>query len=161
QAAAPAGAMVKLYRETCLQCHDNDGRGGIVRDTLPKVPDFTDVQWQAARSDAELARSILDGKGKSMPRMRDKLGAVPVKEVVAFVRAFRGGRQTVEDEDESPSASPPTTAAALPTPNPHATDAGQGAPAALQSREARRVFQRFCAACHGLDGKGSTVRDTM
>src|SRR5271165_3379364 len=47
---------LQVYRASCLECHDNDGRGGIVRDDLPTVPDFTVAKWHASRSDAELSR---------------------------------------------------------------------------------------------------------
>src|SRR6516165_1252761 len=63
-------AVIRLYRTTCLKCHDTDGKGEIVRDVMKTVPDFTDTAWHATRNDAELRRSILDGKGKSMPAMR-------------------------------------------------------------------------------------------
>src|SRR5690348_1869418 len=63
-------SVVKLYRSSCLKCHDTDGKGEIIRDTMPKVPDFTDAEWHATRSEADLRRSILEGKGKSMPPMR-------------------------------------------------------------------------------------------
>ena len=33
-----------------------------------------------------------------MPRMRDKLGSVDVRQMVAFVRKFSGGKQIVDDE---------------------------------------------------------------
>ena len=42
---------------------------------MPDLPDFSDAKWQAARSDAELKQSILNGKGKFMLPMKDKLGA--------------------------------------------------------------------------------------
>jgi serine/threonine protein kinase/mono/diheme cytochrome c family protein len=48
------------YNRYCIRCHGVDGRG--VWD-IPKVPDFTDARWQAARSDAEIVRAILEGKG--------------------------------------------------------------------------------------------------
>src|SRR5262249_37632960 len=75
--SSPAGP-IDVFRASCLECHDSDGRGAAGRDLLPEIPDFTDVRWQASRSDDALSRSILRGKGKSMPRMKDKLGTVDV-----------------------------------------------------------------------------------
>ena len=103
-ARAPAfpEAVVRIFRTSCLQCHDSDGRGEAARDSLPQIPDFTAARWQVARSDAELSHSILEGKGKSMPRWKGKLGSVDVKQMVAFVRAFREGGQVVPDSEEPP-----------------------------------------------------------
>jgi mono/diheme cytochrome c family protein len=163
-ASAPArsGKVVEVFRTACLECHDNDGRGAISRDTLPRIPDFTDAKWHGSRSDAELSRSILDGKGKSMPKMKDKLGTVQVSQMVAFVRGFQGGKQVVPDEEEAPT----------PALDQQRQPAGGGQrPAPVEStaarrpsqpnREASRLFQRFCARCHGTDGKGGNVRDSM
>ena len=161
-AAAPSSAAIRVFRASCLQCHDGDGRGEVGRDASPTIPNFTDAKWQASRSDAELTHSILEGKGKSMPKMKNKLGSVPAKEMVAFVRAFRGGKQVVEDEPEVPSPpEQPRVAtestgsgprpAASPTPDPNASSL----------REGSRLFRRSCAACHGADGKGSGMRDSL
>jgi mono/diheme cytochrome c family protein len=145
-----------------MECHDNDGRGGIVRDDLAMIPDFTDARWHATRSDAELARSILEGKGKSMPRMKKKLGSVDVQQVVSFIRAFRGGKQVVEDEPELPSApaqSPGGTASAA---APSESIAHSSTTTRDQNtREGRRLFQRFCARCHGSDGRGTAQRESL
>jgi mono/diheme cytochrome c family protein len=147
-------AVIQLYGASCLQCHDVDGRGEIARDLFPTIPDLTDPVWQASRGDADLRRSILDGKGKSMPRMRDKLGAIDVGRMVDFVRAFRDGNQVVDEESETA----PAVAPALPETAGRSTES-----TADRVRESRssmpeksdRLFRRFCVMCHGRDGKGS------
>jgi uncharacterized membrane protein/cytochrome c5 len=78
----------RIFRALCLKCHDTDGTGEIVRDTMPKVPDFTDAAWHATRSDADLSHSILEGKGKSMPPGRGKLSEEQARGLVDYVRAF-------------------------------------------------------------------------
>jgi mono/diheme cytochrome c family protein len=155
-------AVVKVYRASCLKCHDTDGKGEIVRDVNPKVPDFTDAAWHATRSDADLSRSILEGKGKSMPRMRDKVAPIGVGQMVAFVRAFRGGQQVVEESGEEPSPPEPAPAAVQPAgpAPPAARPAGPG-PKELSLGEASRNFQRSCAKCHGNDGRGGEMRDSL
>jgi mono/diheme cytochrome c family protein len=153
---------MELHRASCLDCHDKDGRGGVIRDVLPNVPDFTDAQWQAARSDAELSQSILEGRGKSMPRMKTKLGSVDVTQMVSFVRAFQGGKQVVDDKPEAPAAPEQST---------RATTTGAAHPVSLErspaadgnekNRDGNRLFRRFCATCHGLDGRGTRMRENL
>jgi mono/diheme cytochrome c family protein len=165
---APAGraptfpaAVIQVYRASCLQCHDADGTGEAGRIALPRIPDFTEPRWQAAHTDEHLTHSILEGKGKSMPPMKGKLGSADVKQMVAFVRGFRGGSQVI-DADPDPPAEPVQPVAPIveakevlssvaPAPRPSSSNAPD-------SREARQVFQRFCLACHGPDGRGSTLR---
>ena len=101
------GRPIQVYRASCTVCHDSDGRGEISRATSTEIPDLTDPKWHDTRSDEELSRSILQGKGKSMPAMKSKLGSLDVKEMVAFVRGFRGGKQVVDDQ---PTPSPPPAA---------------------------------------------------
>jgi mono/diheme cytochrome c family protein len=155
-------AVTRLYRASCLKCHDTDGKGEIVRDVLAKIPDFTNSAWQSSRSDADLKRSILEGKGKSMPSMRGKLGSVDVGQMVAFVRGFGGGTQVV-NEDEEKSAEPQLPVEPQITTRP-------GSPAAVSTQpvsrdlsllEGRRLFQRPCITCHGNDGRGAAMRDTL
>ena len=161
-AAASAATLIQLYRASCLECHDSDGRGGVVRDALPRVPDFTDAKWHASRSDAELSRSILEGKGKSMPRMKKKLGSIDVKQMVSFVRAFQGGKQVVDDEPEAPAApaqsTDGTTSTAVRSRSLERLPAMQKD---QNNREGSRIFQRFCAMCHGPDGRGTAMRENL
>jgi mono/diheme cytochrome c family protein len=97
--------------------------------------------------------------------MKSKLGSVDVGRMVAFVRAFAGGKQVVAEEPEPPlspsetmpdrgvrAGSPPGAGAPIPSP---ATAEDP------RLREGRGLFQRFCIRCHGADGKGSGIRDTL
>ncbi len=154
----PATA-IDIYRNSCVDCHDHDGKGGLVRDVFPKVPDFTDVRWHAMKSDAELSRSILEGKGKSMPRMKEKLGTVSVQQMIAFVRAFRGGKQIVADLAET------SEVAALADRPPTAGEPRGKAPASPRNDQriaaGARLFRRHCAMCHSSDGKGTETRSSL
>jgi len=101
-APPPAPARVgmapdQLYRAICIACHDVDGRGTIVRKAMPAIPDLTDAKWQATRSDADLLRSVLEGKGQLMLPMKDKfeLAHTDPKEMVAFMRSFQSGKQVI------------------------------------------------------------------
>jgi mono/diheme cytochrome c family protein len=151
-AGSPDIKVVEAYRILCLECHDSDGRGAVARDTLPRIPDFTAAEWQTSRTDAELRHSILEGKGKSMPRMKVKLGSVDVSRVVAFVRGFRDGRQVVSETPEP--LSPPEPAAPR-------NSVARNAPAPTGTGNDTRLFQRFCAKCHGGDGMGAIMRDSL
>lgn len=103
---APAGMPPEqVYRLVCMACHDTDGRGKIVRLAMPSIPDLTDAKWQASRKDSELQHSILEGKdsminGVKLPLMlpmKDKLAMAhtDVKDMVAFMRGFKDGKQVV------------------------------------------------------------------
>ena len=72
-----------LYNRYCIRCHGVDGRG--VWD-IPGVPDFTNPGWMASRSDAQLARAILEGRGAVMPPFR---GAMSLEESWAMARYLR------------------------------------------------------------------------
>ena len=83
-------------------------------DRFPEIPDFTNVSWQAQRTDAQLLESILDGKGEDMPPVRGKISEQQARGLVAFIRAFAptpGKPEQAEQEgpglDELPEAESP------------------------------------------------------
>jgi mono/diheme cytochrome c family protein len=149
----PSRTPALVFRSECLKCHDSDGSGDAVRHTLPKIPDFTDPEWQDSRSDLELSRSILEGKGKSMRPMNDVVEVVDVKDLVAFIRKFRGGKQVVPENPERPhSAASSGSLDPIPADHPRVTQTG------LKAQNGSRLFQQFCTKCHGGDGAGMDVR---
>jgi mono/diheme cytochrome c family protein len=96
-----------VYGTYCFACHDTNGKGiATLRASMPELPDFTAPAWQKSRSDADLAQSILQGKGKFMLPMKDKLGTVDVKQMVSLVRGFEGGKQVVALEPVKPEGPP-------------------------------------------------------
>ena len=105
----------RMYRDLrCLGCHDRDGKGGVVRMAMPEIPNFTDPKWQSAHPDAELEKAIVDGKGKFMPPVKDKLDKEDLDKLVAFVRSFKGAAVVVKDEPKEPPTPPPDAPAAPP-----------------------------------------------
>ena len=71
----------------CALCHGKDGHG------LPSwrakgQPDFTDAQWQKDHSDAQIAETIRNGKGKNMPSFKGKLSEAEITAMVSRVRSF-------------------------------------------------------------------------
>jgi mono/diheme cytochrome c family protein len=151
-------ATAALFRKHCLGCHDSDGRGEAGRALFKSIPDFTDERWQAARTDQQIGRAILEGQGKSMPSMKVKLSPAEAGRLVTLVRGFRGGRQVIAEEGADPSpADAPAAAAPATRPNPVPAARPEPAP----DRLAAAVFQRTCRNCHGADGKGDALRPQM
>jgi mono/diheme cytochrome c family protein len=113
--SAPAGMPpAQLYRQVCIACHDTDGKGKVVRVAMPPIPDFTDPKFHSSHTDAQLSHSILEGKEsivrgakiQLMLSMRGKLALArtDVKDMVAFIRAFDGGKQVVSATSSGPTA---------------------------------------------------------
>lgn len=90
---------VRIYNLHCVRCHGVNGRG--VWD-IPDVPDFTDERWQMSRSDADLVRLTLGGRGACMPAFK---GTVTRTEAFAIARYLRTFAQ-------SPAERPTTKASA-------------------------------------------------
>jgi mono/diheme cytochrome c family protein len=153
---------LQVYRAACMVCHDGNGRGETARDTSKEIPDFTDPRWQASRSDSELSRSILQGKGMSMPRMQAKLGSLDVKEMVTFVRGFRGGKQVVEDEPTPPQPPPATVASPAFSNTAHQpTQPPSSSRWEASIREGSQLFRKSCVRCHDQDGNGLGMRESL
>ncbi len=75
--------VMGLFNRYCIRCHGVDGRG--VWD-IPGIPDFTNVRWQESRSDGQIARIILEGRGAVMPPFR---GALTLEEAWGLARYLR------------------------------------------------------------------------
>ena len=113
-------AVAALYNRYCIRCHGIDGRG--VWD-IPDVPNFTSPRWQASRSDGQLARIIIEGRGAVMPPFRGTLSLEEACAVGRYLRTFVPGTEVsrpAQDKAEKPA--PP-----LP-PAPKASDGAFNAP---------------------------------
>jgi mono/diheme cytochrome c family protein len=164
-----------IYGTFCFACHDTTGKGNPqIRISMPELPDFTATTWQKSRTDAELSQSILQGKGKFMLPMQDKLGTVDVKQMVALVRGFEGGKQVIPLEAPKAPGPPAPVVATAPTvtaPAPIApapkVELPLAAPVAPPGDTAARlrvgasIFRQFCFVCHGVDGTGTLMRPSM
>src|SRR5260370_9567193 len=83
--------VISLYNRYCIRCHGVDGRG--IWD-IPDVPDFTNVRWQGSRSDGQLARIILEGRGAVMPPFRGTLTLDEAWAMARYLRTFQPGTET-------------------------------------------------------------------
>jgi mono/diheme cytochrome c family protein len=88
----------QAYQTLCIRCHDANGGGARLRRLMPELPNFTDPRWQDSRTDADLDRLIRVGTGKWMRPMAARLGSVEVKQMVAYIRTFRDGRQQASND---------------------------------------------------------------
>ena len=92
-----------LFNRYCIRCHGVDGRG--VWD-IPGVPDFTNSRWQASRSDGQLARSILQGRGAVMPPFRGTLTLEESWAMARYLRTFVPGTEVLRPDLGSAGGQP-------------------------------------------------------
>jgi hypothetical protein len=78
-----------------------DGRG--IWD-IPGIPDFTNARWQDCRTDGQLARIILEGRGAVMPPFRGALSLEEAWGLARYLRTFRPGTE-VSRPDFGPAGS--------------------------------------------------------
>jgi quinol-cytochrome oxidoreductase complex cytochrome b subunit/cytochrome c len=151
----------QLYRAYCLSCHDTDGKGTLMRKGMPDIPDFTDPKWQSAQKDPELVKSLLDGKGKFMSPMKDKIGVSDAEKLVALVRGFP--KSGPVETAPTPIAKQPETPAIEPKPAPPRLGKEPGPlpedieKAAARTRVATTHYRQYCLSCHGVDGRGEAA----
>jgi hypothetical protein len=100
--------VMALFNRYCIRCHGVDGRG--VWD-IPDVPNFANPRWQSCRSDGELARAILEGRGSVMPPWRGTLSLEEAWAIARYVRTFVPGTE-MSRPDYGPS--PPPQVPAIP-----------------------------------------------
>ena len=99
--------VLAVYNRYCVRCHGVDGKG--VWD-IPDVPDFTNVRWQQCRSDEQIVRLTIEGRGACMPAFR---GTLSVEETWAMTRYLRTFGVTPRSES---TASPTSPVPPTPTP---------------------------------------------
>jgi hypothetical protein len=98
--------IIGLYNRYCIRCHGVDGRG--VWD-IPDVPDFTNGRWQSCRSDGQLTRAILEGRGACMPPFRGTLTLEEACAMARYLRTFVPGTELSKPDvgqNEKPEAAP-------------------------------------------------------
>lgn len=98
--------IMGLYNRFCIRCHGVDGRG--IWD-IPNVPNFTNARWQATRSDGQLARAIMEGRGACMPPFRGTLTLEEGWAMARYLRTFVPGTEVSPPDTSQPekAAAPP------------------------------------------------------
>lgn len=74
------------WRQQCSTCHGAFGRGDGQLGPMVKAPDLSTLDWQSKVTDAEIAATIRNGKGK-MPKF--DVPEPVIQGLVARVRASR------------------------------------------------------------------------
>jgi mono/diheme cytochrome c family protein len=77
-----------LFKQYCAKCHGEDGKADTMKGRHLKARNFTDAEWQAGESDAELIKSVTEGK-EDMPPFGKKLTKEQIESLVKDdVRGF-------------------------------------------------------------------------
>lgn len=119
-------AASALFNRYCIRCHGVDGRG--VWD-IPGIPNFAHVRFQASRSEDQLARAIMQGRGAVMPPFRGALTLEEAWALARYVRTFVPGSEVARpDESESEKAGPETIEPGMPAQQTPPQAAGQKSP---------------------------------
>ena len=86
--AAPLAAEVRdlkaFFQERCAVCHGPDGTGRGPNGARLGGRDLTEPRWRAKQNEADLAASILKGKG-AMPGFRRQVNEAEAKRLVVEV----------------------------------------------------------------------------
>ena len=102
--------VMSLFNRYCIRCHGVDGRG--VWD-IPGIPDFTDARWQSWRTDDQIVRIIIEGRGAVMPQFRGTLSVDEAWGMARYLRTFVPGTEVSKPDVGSgggrPAASPPAS----------------------------------------------------
>ena len=136
----------RLYHTQCASCHGNAGRGdgeyaGLLN---PRPNDFTTARYKfrttetgSLPTDADLAHSIAEGlHGTSMPSWKPFLMQEQIEAVIAHLKTLSPRFGSEQPRPITMGLEPPST--------PENAEAG------------RVVYETLkCAACHGVDGRGT------
>lgn len=79
----------------CAGCHGDHGGGGM-------GPSLRDERWLYGSSDAQVAKSIVDGRAHGMPAWGEMLTEAQVWQLAAYIKSLR----TPHEPDPPPGAEP-------------------------------------------------------
>ena len=97
--ALEEGKEVFLGKGLCFSCHGKEGRGdgGAGASFNPRPRNFTDADWQKARSDGEIFWAITNGTDYGMLAFENMLSAEERWMLVNYIRAL--GRPAVASKE--------------------------------------------------------------
>jgi len=83
------------WDNNCTKCHGDDGKGQTKAGRKLQLKDYTDAKVQADMTDEEMTKVITEGvkdkAGKEkMKAYQSELTADEIKDLVAYVRKFKG-----------------------------------------------------------------------
>ena len=85
-AAARADDPAQIFARSCSPCHGKDGHPSSVFERQG-VKNFTDPAWQKGISDAQIEKTIHEGKKGTMMASFDKqLSAQEIKALAGYIR---------------------------------------------------------------------------
>src|SRR6202795_4826026 len=77
-----------LFKEYCAKCHGEDGKASTPKGKQLMARDFTDAEFQASKTDAQLVKTVTKG-GEDMPAFGKKLAKEQIETLVKDdVRGF-------------------------------------------------------------------------
>ena len=91
---APAAAedAAKIFAKSCAPCHGKEGEPSAIF-AKQVVRSFKDAAWQKAATDAQIEKSLREGKKGTMMASFDKqFSAEEMKGLVAYIRALGAGK---------------------------------------------------------------------
>lgn len=91
------GTQADIFAVTCARCHGVNGTGGIPgADGTPAPRNFHDTLFQKTRTDDDIRKTIINGKGGVMPSFGKTFSDDELKALVARVRGFDPRRNNDE-----------------------------------------------------------------
>ena len=89
-APATAEDAAKIFARSCSPCHGKDGQPNAVF-AKQGVRNFTDQTWQKATPDAQIEKTIREGKqGTMMASFEKQLSPQEIKAMIAYIRKLGG-----------------------------------------------------------------------
>jgi cbb3-type cytochrome c oxidase subunit III len=87
---AAAEDAAKIFARSCSPCHGKDGQPNAVF-AKQGVRNFTDAAWQKATPDAQIEKTIREGKqGTMMASFEKQLSPQEIKSLAAYIRKLGG-----------------------------------------------------------------------
>ena len=85
-ALAQAEDAAQIFARSCSPCHGKDGHPSPVFEKQG-VKNFTDAAWQKGITDAQIEKTIHEGKkGTMMASFEKQYSAADIKALVAYIR---------------------------------------------------------------------------